>query len=314
MNIFVKKFDSNLNLVQTKQLTDSPIDQDSPSLIKVGSEFFLAYQSWDTGLDNGGDIFITRFDQNWKQISNVQLTAQKSYQDHPSIAFANGAFYVAYASREKGNLDIFVKKFDGNLKSLETKTMTSDKSDQDYPSLSYVNGMFNLLYSSKKTGNNDISLDRYDRNWKAVDSTAVVVALGDQTAPSMAYNSPEKLYWLAYASKDTAGQNILVKSLKLSSPLKDCDIATTFSSTKANSPYTMTMKFYNNYGELADPLELSLSWTPQDAARQSDKPQRMSKGVYQLNSVFGAKGEKAFHIVANIDGCVLPKTVVVKVT
>jgi hypothetical protein len=76
----------------------------------------------------------------------------------------------------------------------------------------------------------------------------------------------------------------------------------------------MTMKFYNNYGELADPLELSLSWTPQDAARQSDKPQRVSKGVYQLNSVFGAKGEKAFRIVANIDGSVLPKTVAVKVT
>ena len=63
MNIFLKKFDANLNLIGTTQLTDSPADQDSPSLIQVGNEFYLAYQSWDTGSDNGGDIFVSRFDR-----------------------------------------------------------------------------------------------------------------------------------------------------------------------------------------------------------------------------------------------------------
>jgi hypothetical protein len=58
---------------------------------------------------------------------------------------------------------------------------------------------------------------------------------------------------------------------------------------------------------------LGLSWTPQDAARQSDRAQKVSKGTYQFTSVFGAKGDKYFRIVANIDGCILPKTVAITV-
>jgi hypothetical protein len=123
------------------------------------------------------------------------------------------------------------------------------------------------------------------------------------------------MYWIAYATRDSAGQNIYVKPLKLSMPagLKPCDISVSFSSTRANAPYMMTVKFYNNYGQLADPSDLVLSWSPQDAARQNDRLQRISPGTYQLNSVFGAKGDKSFRIGANIDGCMSSKTVTAKV-
>ncbi len=50
-DIFVKKYDRNLNLIRDQRLTTSPTDQDSPSLIRVGSDFYLAYQSWGDGLD-----------------------------------------------------------------------------------------------------------------------------------------------------------------------------------------------------------------------------------------------------------------------
>ena len=314
-DIFVKKFDGSLKLLDTKQLTASPANEDSPSLIAVGSNFLLAYQSWSTGIDSGGDIFLNKYDLNWKLLGTEQLTDQKSYQDRPSLAYAEGNFYVAYVSRETGNLDIFQKKLDGNLEILETRKLTLDKSDQDYPSLKWMNGQFMLLYASKKTGGYEIMLDRYLRDGKSIDSSVVVAAPSDQTSSSLAYSSLDGKYWVAYTSKDAAGRNIYVKSLKLANPgtIKPCDIAASFSATKAASPYVLTLKFYNNYGELWDPDDLSLSWNPQDAASQKDNLQRISVGTYQLKSVFGAKGDKSFKIGATIDGCLSAKIVPVKV-
>jgi hypothetical protein len=31
----------------------------------VGSDFYLAYQSWETGSTFGGDIFVERFNSAW---------------------------------------------------------------------------------------------------------------------------------------------------------------------------------------------------------------------------------------------------------
>jgi hypothetical protein len=314
-DIYVKKYDANLNLVETKQLTSSLTDQDSPSLIALGNDFYMAYQSWDSGPDSGGDISLTRFDQAWTPILTAEVTDQKSYQDRPSLAFAGGNFYVAYVSRETGNLDIFIKKFDGNLNFLETKRMTTDSSDQDYPSLKWTNGQFMLLYATKKSGNYDIVLDRFLRDWKPIDSTVAVAGLGDQTASSLTFSPVDGMYWVAYASKDTSGQNIYVKPLRLSMPsvLKPCDIVISFSATRANAPYLLTVRFYNSYGELADPVDVSFGWSPQDAARPNDRLQRASLGTYQLTSVFGAAGDKSFRVGANIDGCISAKTATVKV-
>jgi hypothetical protein len=314
LNIFLKRFDADLNYIDTLPLTDSATDQDSPSILHVGNEFFMAYQSWDTGSQNGGDIFITRFDQNWNPIANIQVTSLISYQDHPSIAFASGNFYVAYTSNETGNKNIFVKRYDSNLNLIDTRRMTYDSSDHDYPSLNWINGVFLLLYDSNKAGTYDVYLDRYLRDWTPVDSTVAVAEPGDQTSSSMAYSTADGLYWVAYASTDAQGQNIYAKPLDLPMPseLKPCDIVASFSSTRANSPYTLTLRFYNNYGELADPSDLSFIPTP-DSARPTDQLQRISLGTLQFSSVFGPPGDKSFRIGANIDGCISAKIVPVKV-
>ncbi|NPV62029.1 MAG: hypothetical protein HPY61_05255 [Methanotrichaceae archaeon] len=314
-DIFLKKYDGSLNLVETKQLTSSPTNQDSPSLVAAGDSFFLAYQSWDSGSDSGGDLFITRFDQKWNPLSTVQVTDQKSYQDRPSLAYAGGNFYLAYVSKETGNLDIFLQKLDGSLNFLEKKRLTTDGSDQDYPQLKWLNGQFMLLYATKKPGNYDLVLDRFLQDWAPVDSTVVASGPGDQTASSLSYSSLDGMYWVAYASKDSQGQNIFVKPLRLALPagLKSCDIVLTFSSTKPNRPYTLTAKFYNNYGQLADPSDVGISWSPQDAASSGARLTRVSPGTYQLTSVFGVAGDKSFRVNANIDGCISSKIVGVKV-
>ena len=183
----------------------------------MGNEFYLAYQSWDTGSDNGGDIFVSRFDSNWNLVDRVQVTDLKTYQDHPSITFDGANFYVAYVSRETGNLEIFVKRFDENLNYLDTRQITTDTSDQDYPSLNYTSDTFNLLYSSKKGANYDVYINRFDSNWKPIDNTDALTATGVMTSATFAYSPTDGLYWLAYVSKDVEGQNMFVKSLKLPS-------------------------------------------------------------------------------------------------
>jgi hypothetical protein len=313
-DIFVKKYDQSLKLIDTKQLTSSPTSQDSPSLLAVGSDFLLACQSFDTGSDSGGDIFLTGYDQNWKPQKTVQLTDMKTYQDRPSMAYGGGSIFVAYVSRETGNLDIFMKRLDGKLDVLETKKMTSEKSDQDYPSLKWQSCQILLHYASKKTGNYEIMLDRYLRDGKPIDSTVAASGPGDQTGSSLAFSTLDAVYWVAYASKDTSGQNINARPLSLAAPsaLRPCEIAASFSATRAGSPYTLTIKFTNNYGEPADPVDLS--FIPSlDSARPTDKLQKVSQGTLQFKSVFGAKGDKSFKIGANIDGCISARTVVVKV-
>jgi hypothetical protein len=311
--IFVKKYDSSLNLVQTKQLTSSPAVQDSPSLLALGDNFYLAYQSWDTGPDWGGDIVLTKFDAAWRPLLTVQVTKLQSQQSRPSLVFAEGSFFLAYVSGETGNKEIFLKKYDGSLRLTQTRRLTQESTDQDYPSLEWLNGQFILLYGSKKGGNDDIVMERFLRDWTPVESAVVVAAPGEQTASSLAYGG-NGLYWLAYVSQDASARNIYVKPLGLSSPLKDCQLTAALNSARANRPYTLTLQFYNNYGELADPTDLSLGWSPEDAASKSDRLQRISLGTFQLNSVFGAAGEKSFRVTAVIDGCLSIRQLTARVT
>jgi len=311
--IFVKKYDPSLNLVESKQLTSSPAVRDSPSLLALGDTFYLAYQSWDTGPDWGGDIALTKFDAGWRPLLTVQTTKLQSVQGQPSLAFAGGSFFLAYVSGETGNKEIFQKKYDGSLRLTETRRLTLESSDQDYPSLRWLNGQFILLYCTKKGGNYDIRMERFLRDWTPVESAVVVAAPGEQTASSLVYGA-DGLYWLAYSSQDASGRNIYVKPLRLTSPLKDCQIAASLSSARANSPYTLKLQFYNNYGELADPTDLSLGWSPEDAASKSDSLQRISLGTFQLKSVFGAAGEKSFRVAAVIDGCLSIRQLTARVT
>ncbi|MGB9693717.1 MAG: hypothetical protein ACPLYF_02625 [Fervidobacterium sp.] len=75
--------------------------------------YFVAYQSWETGVLNRGDIFIEEFDENWNLIKKTQVTNISSYQDSPSLCHVRRGqvdyLIVAYVSDETGNFDILFR-------------------------------------------------------------------------------------------------------------------------------------------------------------------------------------------------------------
>jgi len=315
LDIFVAKYDQDLKLVETRKLTRSLYDQDSPSLISVGNQFFLAYLSQDRGYLGTSNVYVTQFNQTWAPVRTVRVTSLNTYVERPSIVFGNNSFYVAYASGQAGNMDVYMRRLDANLNPGEVRKMTSGPADHDYPSLNWVNGQFILLYSTLNSGGYDLYMERFYRDWRPIDKAVVVADPGDQTWPTLMYSPPERIYWLGYASSDLEGQNIYVAPLRLATTLRDCDVAVSFSAARAGAPYVLTAKFYNNYGELTDPTDIGFTWTPQDGATVPGPGlQRVSRGTYQFSSKFGTPGDKAFRIIASIDGCLTMKTTVVKVT
>jgi len=301
MDIFMKKLDQSLNVLETKQLTTSASDQDSPALLKVGEDFFLAYQSWEGGRSSNGDVYLTRFDSTWNPIRSVRLAADSYYQDIPSIVLASGYIYVSYVSEDRGNLDVIVKKLDMNLNMLDTRRLTGGSTDEDQPYLLWSNGEFMLVYRSDE----GIALERYRRDWSSIDKSLVLS--GDLSWPSIAYGKGH--YWLSYLEDNS----IYATPLKITAALPPCDVRASFSSRRANRAYTMTLRFFNNYGELIDPTSMEMSWSPQDAAKQGSTLTRISTGMYRMRSTFGAPGEKSFRITAMIDGSQLDKTIRVTV-
>ena len=310
-DIFVKKYDSDLNLVETRRLTTLSSDQDRPSLVRVGNDFYLAYQSWETGSSYGGDIFIERFDQFWNSQRKVKVTPERSYQDSPSLVYANGRFYVAYTSQESGNLDIFVKTYDMNLKELEKNKLTYYSSDQDYPSLFWQDDKFYLAYGSMEGGDYDLYMEEFDSSWNLLERYPFVQKPNSQTWPSLAYNPLDGLLWVAYVSQEGAGWNIFVQPVEPVST-GDCYVLMDFSSTSAYSPYTLSIKFYNGEGTLADPSKLGLTRSETDGMVGTFLS-RISTGTYQLNSRFEAPGPRTFTVSGTLDGCNIEKTVTIQV-
>jgi len=171
-----------------------------------------------------------------------------------------------------------------------------------------------LLYSSNQAGDLDIYMERFYRDWKPIDNQALMPSAGLQMWPSVAYSRSDGLYWVSFVSSDGSGRNIYALPVKLASPLQPCQALMSISATRSNQPYTLDVRFYNNYGELADPSSLGLSWSPADAATTGSTLNKVSTGRYQLRSRFGAAGDKTFKLTATIDGCYAEKTLNVRVT
>ena len=269
-DIFVKKYDRDLVLVEARKVTTSTADQDSPSLVRVGNDFYLAYQSWETGPSSGGDIFIERFNSAWSSTRKVRVTTEASYQDRPSLTIGgDDRLYVAYVSEETGNKDTFVKKYDRSLNSLEKMRLTTSPSVQDHPSLLWRNGVFNLVYSSQEGGSLDLYMERFDPGWSLIDRAQLTGTSGDEIWPSLAYSPFDGLLWVAYVHQDGPGGNIFVQPAISMDPMAICWASMEFSAARAYSPYSLTVRFHGTEGELADPSNLRLTWSPADAVLTS---------------------------------------------
>jgi hypothetical protein len=124
-DIFIKKFDSDLNMLKKVQVTSKSSLQDRPSITYANGYFYVAYFSEETGYY---DIFVKRLDSNlnlasWKE----QITTKSSYQSYPFITIVNNQFVISYASTESGTLGIYMKKYDSNWNFIE-KTEVIDSS------------------------------------------------------------------------------------------------------------------------------------------------------------------------------------------
>jgi len=312
MDIYVDRFDENLDYIDTMRMIQ-PSDQDSPSLIKAGDRYYLAYQSWARGPASGGDIYITVFDGDWNSLGTIDATSLDSYQDQPSLSSAGDRVYMAYISDQDGSKEIYVSEFDRDLTPLSERRITSDGIDQEHPFLLWQNGAFHLAYTIGDPDGYAIVLNRFDRDWAEIDREEISRQDEPLSWPSLAYDRSREVYWAAYLSRAGDGWKILAEPLSLESQVLPCDTVLSVSSTSANRAYTMTAKFYNEKGELTDPEDLSLTWSPSDSATAGSVLSRISEGTYQMSSRYGVAGEKSFHMEAEIDGCFSTKDLTVSI-
>ena len=150
-NIFVQKFDANLNFVYKTRVTESPYPEDRPSaVLLMGEYFYVAYQTWLLGENYYGDICIEVFDSSWHSIKKVMATNDNFYEDSPSVCYIDEFIYVAYVSSETMHWNIFVKKYDLVLETAMKFQLTNDPYPHDMPSINTIitetfNG-FSLAY------------------------------------------------------------------------------------------------------------------------------------------------------------------------
>ena len=146
-------------------------------------------------------------------ICKVQITYDPSLQDHPSIVYANGDYFVAYLSRETSypglehGRDIFIKKFDSNWNFIQKVQVTSSRHYQDSPSLLFANNKLCVAYVSNEEGatTNDwnVILEEYDLDLSYINGSKryLTTLQSLQDMPSLLYK--DGYFYLAYQSWET---------------------------------------------------------------------------------------------------------------
>jgi len=107
-DVFVKKYDRNLNSLEKKRITTSSSSQDYPSLIVQNGEFDLVYSSRE-GVSY--DLYLERFSPGWSLIEKVPVTGTSADEIWPSLIYSpfDGLLWVAYVLQDGAGGDIFVQ-------------------------------------------------------------------------------------------------------------------------------------------------------------------------------------------------------------
>jgi subtilase family serine protease len=176
-DIFVEKFNLNLDSLNKVRITTETSYQDCPSLLynpETGI-IYVAYVSNETG---NLDIFMRQYDSNLNYLGRkFQLTTHSTAQFRPSLAPVYASTYprmrgfqLAYYSWESGtsnNRDIFFEDFDLDCNRLRKTQVTNDQFFSAMPSIapslaalgsSWCPGY--VAYVSDETGNWDIWLQQ----------------------------------------------------------------------------------------------------------------------------------------------------------
>jgi hypothetical protein len=186
-DIFIAKFNLNLEPLGRVQVTSEPDYQDCPSLLynpETGI-IYVAYVSNETG---NLDIFMKQYDSNLNYLGRkFQLTTHYTTQFRPSLAPVYASTYprirgfqLAYYSWETGASnyrDIFVEDFDLDCNRMRKTQITNDQFFSAMPSIvpslvalgsSWCPGY--VTYVSDETGNWDIWLQQLVGNQPPVAS------------------------------------------------------------------------------------------------------------------------------------------------
>ena len=132
-------------------------------------------------------------------ICKVQITSDPSLQDHPSIVYANGYFYVAYQSHEK-RYGIYIKEFDSNWNFIKKVEVVSGSTYCDSPSLAFANNKLYVVYVTNEKSNWDVALKEYDSNLNYISGSKryLTTLSSRQDMPFLLYN--DRYFYLAYQS------------------------------------------------------------------------------------------------------------------
>jgi len=232
------------------QITSDPSMQDRPSIVNANGDYYVAYQSWETGSSYNGDIFIKKYDSKWNEIKKEQITDNPYYQDSPSLVFANNELYVALITNHEGatwdDYDVYLKKYDSNLNYISGsgRYLTALESYQDLPSLFYKDGYFYLAYSSWESGssyNGDIYIKKFDSGWNQIKKVRITSETSLQTRPSVIYANG--YFYVGYYSKETGNRDIFVKRLDANLNLDSWKKQITSESSSQSFP---SISFANN--------------------------------------------------------------------
>jgi hypothetical protein len=224
VGIFTATFSIGAGTGKT-QLTLNASTQDMPSLIFVNNSvfqgYFLAYQSWETGTANNGDIFVEKYDTNWNLKARVQATSLPSYQDSPSLAVVSiGTGYyleLAYTSSEIGGYwHIFAQTFDLNLNYIaNSKTQLTSSSTEDLPSIIFDgSSSIYIAYQSWQAGSSfqgDIYIEKLNLNLVSSSKVRVTYENSYQDCPSLLYNPETGIIYVAYVSNATGNLDIFLQ-------------------------------------------------------------------------------------------------------
>ena len=154
----------------------------------------------------------------------VPITSDSSLQDRPSIVYANGYYYVAYQSWEKGR-GIFIKKFDSQWNFKKEKEVVSGSAYYDSPSLVFANNKLYVAYVSNEKGANandyDVIVKEYDpSSLSCTKGAKYLTSLQScQDLPSLLYK--DGYFYLAYQSWEKGNGDIFIKKFDSSwNPIK----------------------------------------------------------------------------------------------
>jgi hypothetical protein len=215
--------ESNQSLPLKKLTNETGSFQEQPCVIFADNHFYVAYQSNKTG---NYDIFIKKYDLNWIDFTEEQITTNQSNQWSPSIVFTDKYLYIAYYSNETGNLDIFVKKYDSDLNPMgKKKQITKDKSYQLSPSIAFVKDYLYIAYGSNETGDYDIFIEKYDLNLTPAGEGKKQITFegNNQSAPSIIF--ADSCFYIAYCTfEDGIDWNIAIKKYGLGQDRNECCI------------------------------------------------------------------------------------------